>query len=259
MSVPLEKTGDIGSSVRGITEDNSGMIWACSYGYNRDGLQYLLHQIDPVTHRSRHMQLHSQNRTLKNVVIPYKVLFTKDEVYAVTDGIEFLKIDPETEAYTEVDFPFVSGRGFTSFYKLNDSTFWTGTWGGMGIYRHAARMFQFGSTLAESKGFTFRFETDIQVQNLKLDMQTRKNLYLIFKEAMNNAAKYSNASTVDVFTTRESGHTKLTIHDNGRGFDPDFIRKGNGLANMHHRAAQMNGQLMIHSVIDAGTTITLVF
>lgn len=668
MSVPLEKTGDIGSSVRGITEDDAGMIWACSYGYNRDNLQYLLHQIDPVKHMSRHMQLHSHTKTSNDMVIPYKVLFAKNEVYAVTDGTQFLKIDPETEAYNAVEFPFVSGRGFTSFYKLNDSTFWTGTWGGMGIigtrdlkpvllndkagryiknervnnfmpwkqnrilvsttngiyvlnrdasiYEHYgqaagdkiqlpalqifhttwfenalwaatgkgliridvnskktqlftthdglpdnniyaalpdgrgnlwlstnkglsrfsartrkfhnygisdglphlefnhgsylksrdgtlyfgglngivafnpeqldlgskkesalqlisyskfdanrnktdtiiihqpgqqiifnpgdrlfafafmspdyqntllnrfryklegwgddrwqmfengnkllfnslppgdyvlkvqvsvggadwssqewqspvrvlspwyrsvwffilsllavglliylfyqyrlrqimdiqkirngisadmhdeigstlssitfysqallmqmektehqqvvrkikenaqqvqeglsdivwsvkagsdqiedvfARMFQFGSTLAESKGFAFSFETDTQIQNLKLDMQTRKNLYLIFKEAMNNAAKYSNSSIVEVHTMREDIHIKLTIKDNGRGFDPEFIKKGNGLANMHQRAAQINGQLIIRSAMDEGTTITLIF
>jgi len=122
-----------------------------------------------------------------------------------------------------------------------------------------ARMFQFGSTLAESKGFDFSFETDAQIQNLKLDMQTRKNLYLIFKEAMNNAAKYSNASIVEVYTMREDVHIKLTIKDNGRGFDPEFIRKGNGLANMQQRAAQINGRLTIQSAIDQGSTITLIF
>jgi ligand-binding sensor domain-containing protein len=133
LSVPQEKPGDIGSSIRGITEDSSGMIWACSYGFYRDGVPYLLHQIDPATSRSRHMQLHRPRNIPGNNVIPYKVLFAKDQVYAVSDGTQFLKIDPETEEYHPVEFPFVSGRGFTSFYKLNDHTFWMGTWGGMGI------------------------------------------------------------------------------------------------------------------------------
>ncbi|MCE7065043.1 two-component regulator propeller domain-containing protein [Dyadobacter sp. CY326] len=131
LSITQEKPGDIGSSIRGITEDSSGMIWVCSYGFYRDGIPYLLHQINPKTGLSRHMVLHRPKNIPGDNVIPYKVLFTKNEVYAVTDGTQFIKIDPETELYYPVEFPFVSGRGFTSFYKLNDRKFWLGTWGGM--------------------------------------------------------------------------------------------------------------------------------
>ncbi|MCF0064648.1 ATP-binding protein [Dyadobacter chenwenxiniae] len=133
LSKPQEKPGDIGSSMRGITEDSEGMIWACSYGYILNGTAYMLHQIDPPTGRTRHMVLHRPRNIPGDHVIPYKVLFAKDDVYAVTDGTQFLKIEPESEEYYPVEFPFVSGRGFTSFYKLNDQTFWLGTWGGMGI------------------------------------------------------------------------------------------------------------------------------
>ena len=133
LSVPLEKPGDIGSSIRGITEDKDGKIWVCSYGFQSDSNVYMFHQIDPVTARARHMVLHRPKNIPGEHVIPYKVLFAKDEVYAVTDGTQFIKVDPESEEYFPVEFPFVSGRGFTSFYKLNDHTFWMGTWGGMGM------------------------------------------------------------------------------------------------------------------------------
>lgn len=133
LSVPLEKPGDIGSSIRGITEDSLGRIWTCSYGFRADSLAYMFHQIDPVKHRVRHMILHRPGNVAGDEVIPYKVLFAKDKVYAVTDGTQFLKIDTDKEEYHAVEFPFVSGRGFTSFYKLNDYTFWMGTWGGMAM------------------------------------------------------------------------------------------------------------------------------
>ncbi|WP_162242748.1 sensor histidine kinase [Dyadobacter sp. Leaf189] len=131
LNVPLEKPGDIGSSIRGITEDDSGKIWVCSYGFNRDGRTYLLHQIDPVTGMRRHMALHRPSNLPGDNVIPYKVLFAQDQIYAVTDGTQFIKIDPATEVYYPVAFPAVSGRGFTTFYKLNEHTLWMGTWGGM--------------------------------------------------------------------------------------------------------------------------------
>ena len=131
LSLPLEKPGDIGSSIRGITQDPLGKIWVCSYGFMVDGKPNLLHQIDPSTGMSRHMNLKRPKNIPGEEVIPYKVLFTGDQIYAVTDGTQFIKIDPESEDYFPVEFPFVSGRGFTSFFKLNDHTFWMGTWGGM--------------------------------------------------------------------------------------------------------------------------------
>ena len=133
LSVPLEKPGDIGSSIRGITQDAAGRIWVCSYGFMVHGRPSLLHQIDPITSRTRHMMLKRPKNIPGDAVIPYKILFTGDHVYAVTDGTQFIKIDPESEQYCPVNFPFVSGRGFTSFYKLNDHTFWMGTWGGMAM------------------------------------------------------------------------------------------------------------------------------
>ncbi|MCE7042753.1 two-component regulator propeller domain-containing protein [Dyadobacter sp. CY312] len=133
LSVPLEKPGDIGSSIRGITEDSEGKIWVCSYGFQSAGEVYMFHQIDPITARARHMVLHRPKNIPGEHVIPYKVLFAKNQVYAITDGTQFIKINPESEEYYPVEFPFVSGRGFTSFYKLNDHTFWMGTWGGMAM------------------------------------------------------------------------------------------------------------------------------
>ncbi|WP_158281191.1 sensor histidine kinase [Dyadobacter jejuensis] len=133
LSVPLEKPGDIGSSIRGITQDPTGKIWVCSYGFMVDGKPNLLHQIDPATGRTRHMILKRPKNVPGDTVIPYKVLFAGNQVYAVTDGTQFIKIDPEREQYYSVELPFVSGRGFTSFYKLNEYTFWMGTWGGMAV------------------------------------------------------------------------------------------------------------------------------
>jgi len=133
LSVPLEKQGDIGSSIRGITQDPSGKIWVCSYGFMAYGEANLLHQIDPLTGLSRHMNLKRPKNIPGDAVIPYKVLFAGEQVFAVTDGTQFIKIEPESEQYYPVEFPFVSGRSFTSFYKLNDHTFWMGTWGGMAM------------------------------------------------------------------------------------------------------------------------------
>ena len=133
LSIPLEIPGDIGSSIRGITEDPSGKIWVSSYGFKVADKKYLLHQIDPKQGSIRHLKLHPMENAPGDAVLTYKLLFTNNLIYSITDGTRFLKINPANLAFQSVEFPFVSGRGFTSFYQLNEHTFWMGTWGGMCI------------------------------------------------------------------------------------------------------------------------------
>jgi len=131
LSVPLEKPGDIGSSIRGISQDSAGKIWVSSYGFNAAGKRYLLHQIDQKKGTIRHLKLHRFGNTPGNEVLTYKLLFANGLIYAITDGTQFLTLDPARLAYQAVEFPLVSGHGFTSVYQLNEHTFWMGTWGGM--------------------------------------------------------------------------------------------------------------------------------
>ena len=131
LSVPLEKPEDIGTSIRGISQDSSGKIWVSSYGFDAAGKRYLLHQIDPQKGTIRHLKLHRSGNTSGNEVLTYNLLFANGLIYAITDGTQFLKIDPTSLVYQAVEFPLVSGHGFTSFYQLNAHTFWMGTWGGM--------------------------------------------------------------------------------------------------------------------------------
>jgi signal transduction histidine kinase len=120
-------------------------------------------------------------------------------------------------------------------------------------------MFSFGSGITESRGITFHFGIDKRLENRKLDMQTRKNLYLIFKEAVNNAVKYAGCYTLHVNINYENGSIRMVIKDDGKGFDPANVRRGNGLTNMHQRAIQMKGKLMIQSTEKSGTILSLVF
>ena len=90
-------------------------------------------------------------------------------------------------------------------------------------------------------------------------MNERKNFYLIFKEAVNNIAKYAYGSEAVIEMHLRHGHIELLIKDNGQGFDPQSKSKGNGLANMRQRAAQLKGTLTLSSDKDKGTIINLRF
>jgi signal transduction histidine kinase len=82
--------------------------------------------------------------------------------------------------------------------------------------------------------------------------------YLIFKEAVNNSAKYSEANLVTIEIKVENGKKSLMIRDNGKGFDLSKTESfGNGLTNMQKRAKKIGGRLSIQSQVDIGTSITL--
>jgi signal transduction histidine kinase len=99
------------------------------------------------------------------------------------------------------------------------------------------------------------------LQMVKLSMQQRKNFYLIFKEALNNAVKYAGTEKVDIRIEIQNRQLKLSIRDYGKGFivNGNGNSNGNGLSNMQYRATELGGQLNIDSVHGQGTVITLAF
>jgi len=117
------------------------------------------------------------------------------------------------------------------------------------------RMKEFSVELFESQGITLHFEADETVNTLNLPMEQRKDFYLLFKEAANNAAKYSGATEVWVLVQSDNGGLRLEVRDNGRGFDPATVKQGNGLWNMQRRAERMGGKLVLESKIGEGTRV----
>jgi signal transduction histidine kinase len=101
--------------------------------------------------------------------------------------------------------------------------------------------------------FDFRFDGEIE----RLSMKKRKNLYLIYKEAITNAARHAALSRL-LISGHTNGHTmQLHIENNGISFDPAQIKKGNGILNMQRRAEEMGGTLSIQSLPGGGTSLHL--
>lgn len=104
-------------------------------------------------------------------------------------------------------------------------------------------------------------QSDFNAENMdtiKLSIQQKKDIYLIFKESVNNAAKYSGSEKIEVEVKVENKNFKLTVKDQGAGFDMQSISRGNGLDNMMNRAKELNGNLTILSQKNTGTSIELV-
>jgi len=122
----------------------------------------------------------------------------------------------------------------------------------------AARMREFATGVLEAKNIDYRFRVDEAVHELKLDMDARRDVFLLFKEAVNNLAKYSQCSRAEIDITVEKSVLRMRIQDNGIGFNTLEAEDGNGLINMKKRAQSLRGLLDIRSALSMGTTVTLV-
>ena len=95
------------------------------------------------------------------------------------------------------------------------------------------------------------------IKHLHLGLAVRHDFYVIFKEAINNLAKYSEATEAHITLQFIHPHLVLTISDNGKGFDVQTVKNGNGLKNMQNRAKKMAAKYELQAAPGKGTTITL--
>ena len=118
----------------------------------------------------------------------------------------------------------------------------------------------YGYDLLSVKDIECIYEIDSPVEEKLSNIELRKNLLLIVKEAFNNIARHSDAKQVVVNVSIPSRDTvRLLICDNGKGFDPGSQKPGNGLSNMEKRASDVKGALTIRSDKNKGTAIEIVF
>ncbi len=82
------------------------------------------------------------------------------------------------------------------------------------------------------------------------------HLIRIIQEAINNAYKYAACNQIEVLLkTENSNKFYFSITDNGKGFNPKTVEKGNGLLNMKSRIEELRGDLQIISEEGKGTEV----
>lgn len=125
------------------------------------------------------------------------------------------------------------------------------------MHKVVGRMREFATNVFEAKDIDLEFKAEEAVNNVNINMEARRDFFLIFKEAVNNAAKYSKCdqATVDIYVD----HHKLILQvkDNGIGFNVKAADGGNGLGNMQKRADALKGKIQIQSNPGEGTMVTL--
>lgn len=125
-----------------------------------------------------------------------------------------------------------------------------------------SRLRDVGTDLLEERAVVFSVDVDETLLNSHLPLEQRRDVFLIYKEALTNIARYAQASHVWVRLERQEAALLLTIQDDGVGFNPQQPvgqnpLGGNGLKNMRARAETMGATLSIESALGQGTTLTL--
>jgi ligand-binding sensor domain-containing protein/two-component sensor histidine kinase len=126
------------------------------------------------------------------------------------------------------------------------------------IGKIVARMKESAGSVLEPQQIDYHFEVDVSVLDLSLSMESRREIFLIFKESLNNVVKYAGCRLVTVKLSRKGPELNLIITDDGVGFKmplPDSAVRGNGLRNMQMRAGHVNGKLTVVSEPGKGTVI----
>ncbi|MEP6616977.1 MAG: triple tyrosine motif-containing protein [Ginsengibacter sp.] len=121
------------------------------------------------------------------------------------------------------------------------------------------RLKSFTISIAASKNIKTHFTNDKESEQVNLTIRQRKDLYLISKEAINNALKYAECDNIYYSLTLQGSKLKLLIQDDGKGFIVSQNGNGNGLNNMRARAEEMKANFTIDSAPGKGTIITLEF
>ncbi len=116
---------------------------------------------------------------------------------------------------------------------------------------------EFAVETLEPQGIEVEFNQEEIPNSIKLSPENRRHYFLILKEAINNAAKYSKAKKVILSLHISSQYFTTTLVDDGIGFDPLLISKGNGLKNMADRAALLKAKFDIKTG-EKGTRLELV-
>lgn len=119
------------------------------------------------------------------------------------------------------------------------------------------RMREYVAQTLESRNIQTLIEIDEEVLHQRLSMNQRRDFFLIFKEAINNIAKYAEANLVTIHLSGREQGLAMRIADNGKGFDLQAARSSNGLKNMHTRAESLHGRVDLKSQPGQGTVVDL--
>lgn len=120
----------------------------------------------------------------------------------------------------------------------------------------SSRMRRFASDVLGARDIPFEMRVD-GTDAIEIGADTRRHIYLAFKEALNNVVRHSGAGHVAIHLQRAGTDLVLLVSDDGRGFDTAGHSDGHGLRSLRERARKAGGVLDVRSAPGRGTAVTL--
>ncbi len=121
------------------------------------------------------------------------------------------------------------------------------------------RLVHFGEEVCETRGIAFETVIAPELQKLTLSLEHRRDLYLLFKEAITNAVRHSGADRLVFALRNTSDGVAITLRDNGRSFVSSATPEGHGAYSMRERAARLGAQLRHSAQPGEGTSVEVFF
>ncbi len=119
------------------------------------------------------------------------------------------------------------------------------------------RMRRFAADVLSLRNVEMHWSGSDSGRDLELDTELRRQVYLIFKECINNIARHSGATEAHIDLQVGRQQLALEVRDNGCGIEHPNGRSGNGLESMKLRASRLGGELQVRSTKGQGTTVIL--
>ncbi|MFI5134388.1 MAG: two-component regulator propeller domain-containing protein [Chitinophagales bacterium] len=119
-----------------------------------------------------------------------------------------------------------------------------------------ARMRRYASGMWETAGIDFSISFETISEKVRLNMEQRHDLYLVFKEAVNNVVKHSKCHQASATLSLSDHSIIVKVSDDGIGFDSSLSTHRNGLRNMQNRMKKWKGDFSVLSEENKGTTFS---
>lgn len=119
----------------------------------------------------------------------------------------------------------------------------------------AQKVHKYAIDMGGTKNISFTLNVHPDILTKPLSLLQQKNSYLICKEAVNNAVKYSGCTSITMEVTLLQSALHISIADNGKGLTENNTPQGNGLHNMKQRATEMGGTCSIANVPGGGVKV----
>jgi signal transduction histidine kinase/ligand-binding sensor domain-containing protein len=117
------------------------------------------------------------------------------------------------------------------------------------------RMRHFASDVLTARQIAFRFRTPDPAHDIPVGANVRRELFMMFKEAVNNLVKHSACTQAFLELTVDQDRLVLRVQDDGVGFDQASVSRGHGLDSLRARTEALGGQLSVVTAPGSGTSL----